>query len=159
MFSNGRQKRITLSVILIFSVFIIIAALNRQQKTDTFNSVDDRISLLPIEANKLIQENNAFLVDVREWDEVKLGIAVSAIWMPLSKMKDQDKMFSQFLSILRLDRLVIVYCTDGKRAVEAQVELQKRGFQVVTMGGYSDWQKVGFPTTIPKNQSSKTEKH
>lgn len=148
------KKSIRLILILICSLLFFANTPNRKPKTSDLRSGSDDFYLLPQEASNLIKKNQAVLVDIREWDEVKLGMAASARWMPLSRMNDLDMAFTWFLSELPKEKLIIFYCgLDCKGSFEAQKELQLLGYQTANMGDYSNWANVGFPITIPLDQS------
>lgn len=101
------------------------------------------------EANKLIQKGTAILVDVREWEDVKNGMAAPARWMPLSRILSHDRMWADFLETLSKDKLIILYCRSGKRACRAESELAAVGFHTANIGRYSDWTNAGLPIRRP----------
>ncbi len=109
------------------------------------------VSIKPIEAQKMIHQNKAVLVDVRERTEIIKGMADEAQWMPLSRMENDDLMYIDFVNRLPKDKIIILYCASGKRAQKAQKKLENRGFQTLNMGGYTDWVQAKLP--IKKKRS------
>ena len=91
-----------------------------------------------ITAKELISQKNDFLViDVRELDELDNGVIEDSIHMPLGlcirnvKKNQIDNM---------KDKKICTYCGTGYRGNIAADELNKEGFNAVTLdGGYSTW--------------------
>lgn len=131
-------------LVLMYS-FILFAATGPISLAQDQTSHVTLTFITPTEVNKLLKDNKAILVDVREADEITLGLAGSAQWMPLSKMKNEETQFMNFLNALPKDKLIVLYCAGGKRAAKAQVELENRGYQTANMGGFSEWLKAQLP--------------
>ena len=96
-------------------------------------------------ASEEIQNNEAILVDVREENEIKKGIAAPALWLATSEIENQTPHCHDFLSKLPRDKKIIVYCGAGVRAGRFIEQLNTLGFQTANMGGFSDWQVAGLP--------------
>lgn len=97
------------------------------------------------EAMGKIQNGFAILVDVRERDEVKEGIAAPAQWFPYSKVTGDNPEWVQFQKSLPKNKEVIFYCQAGGRANKAAELLAAQGFSVSNLGGFDSWKKEGFP--------------
>ena len=83
------------------------------------------------------QKNDYVIIDVRELDELKGGQIENSIHMPLGlcirniKKKQIDDMKA---------KKICTYCGTGYRGNIAADELNKEGFNAVTLdGGYSNW--------------------
>ena len=83
------------------------------------------------------QKNDYVIIDVRELDELKSGQIENSIHMPLglcirnAKKKQIDDMKA---------KKICTYCGTGYRGNIAADELNKEGFNAVTLdGGYSNW--------------------
>jgi rhodanese-related sulfurtransferase len=99
------------------------------------------------EADGLVRNRLAVLVDVREADEVKAsGIAQGALWFPTSKVKENGADWAKFKETLPKDKMVVLYCAAGGRAGSIAKDLAAQGYQTGNMGGFSDWQKAGLPS-------------
>jgi len=131
-------------IFLIISVFALVF----------LQSCTKSPSITPKEIETQVREGSAILVDVREEEEVKLGMAEPAQWMPLSKMKDGDPMWDKFLNELPKDKLVVFYCVSGRRSGIAADKTKTKGFNVANMGGFKDWVKAGLPTRTNAIQSN-----
>ncbi len=103
----------------------------------------------PMETKGQISNGFAVLVDVRESDEVKQGIASDASWMPTSKIMANDPKWIEFKNKLPKDKLIVLYCAVGGRAGTVAEMLSKEGFRTANMGGYDGWTAAKLPTKIP----------
>lgn len=103
-------------------------------------------SITAIEAHKMVQQDRAILVDVRERNEVEKGLAMQAQWMPLSEMENDNLRYIDFLNHLPKNKTIILYCASGKRAKKAQRKLEDRGYQTENIGGFVDWTAAQLPT-------------
>lgn len=93
-------------------------------------------------AHRLVEEENALLLDVRSTSEFDGGHAEGAVLVPhgevpdriaeIEKLQDGDK-----------DKPIVVYCRSGHRAGIAKQSLLDAGFTHVTnVGGLDDYQSV-----------------
>lgn len=94
-------------------------------------------------ALQLINHKNAFVLDVREPDEFKLGHLLNAQLIPLGKLKERIGELEKYK-----DKPVLVVCRSGNRSGTACAILAKQGFeQAYNMaGGVMAWQKANLPT-------------
>ncbi len=94
-------------------------------------------------ALNLINQGRATLIDVRDPDEVALGYIPDAINIPLDKIRDDA--LNPLLP--NRDRILILYCKTGKRALEGCEKLKKAGYRyLLNMGGISSW---SYGTIVP----------
>ncbi len=102
--------------------------------------------MTPQEAQTLVQNGKAILVDVREADELaESGIAEGAVWMALSEMCDDTDQWRAFKASLPKDKQVILYCKSGGRSGRMAEFLSGDGFQAVNLGGLCHWKGAGLP--------------
>jgi rhodanese-related sulfurtransferase len=101
------------------------------------------------EAQGLLVNGFATLVDVREADEIKAGMAAPAQWMPHSKIEANHPDWLAFEQKLPKDKKIVFYCAGGGRSQTVAELLSKKGYQTANMGGYSAWEKAGLPTRKP----------
>ncbi|MBI4925436.1 MAG: rhodanese-like domain-containing protein [Bdellovibrio sp.] len=102
-------------------------------------------SVTPQEVMGLLRNDFAILVDVRESEELKDGMAQGAIWMPTSKIESDENAWREFVSKLSKAKEIIFYCAAGVRAEKVAKKLASLGFKTANMGGFSDWVKTGLP--------------
>lgn len=124
---------LVLSLVALGVVFLI----RRIFMASTMISVED--------ASKLVSENKAVLLDIREMDEVRQGMAEPAQWLPLSKITSQSNDWKKFIESTPKNLEVILYCASGGRASMAKMLFEQAGFKTHNMGGMSKWAFAGLP--------------
>jgi rhodanese-related sulfurtransferase len=102
----------------------------------------------PAEAARLVASGSAVLVDVREPNEWKEGVAQPAVLLPLSDLTGPRQKWKAFLAQHR-QREIILYCKAGGRAGNAAQLLAGEGYRVANVGGFSAWVAAGLPTRTP----------
>jgi rhodanese-related sulfurtransferase len=99
------------------------------------------------EAHALVDDGaTPLFVDVRlreEWDE---GHLPGALHLPRNNLESRAEAL-----IPDKQRLLVVYCESGSRSVFATRALHELGYEraVNLAGGYTDWKRNGYETTIP----------
>ena len=95
-----------------------------------------------------ISKNEAVLIDVREKDEWEDGHLQSAIFLPLSGLKEggANEAFITKLTVkLPKDKIVYCHCVSGGRVLPASAILQKLGYDARPLkSGYELLLKAGF---------------
>ena len=87
--------------------------------------------------DKIIEDNNYIIVDVRtkeEYDEGHLKDALNIPYDTINKNVELDK-----------SKTILVYCKSGKRASTAETTLKNLGYTVYNLGGFeqiTDFEKV-----------------
>lgn len=99
----------------------------------------------PAIANKMITENSAIIVDVREVSEQNQGRIKKSISLPMSIMDTNKLEFEKEIEHFPKDKTIIVYCHSGRRAGLVGAELEKKGFKVLNLGGFESWKSLGLP--------------
>jgi rhodanese-related sulfurtransferase len=105
-------------------------------------------AITPADAARMVAENDALIVDVRDTSEVaasgkaKGAVAVSRGLLEFRADPDSPNHDPAF----RKDRPVILYCGSGGRAALAGKTLHDMGFKDVrNLGGLKDWVAAGQP--------------
>jgi rhodanese-related sulfurtransferase len=100
----------------------------------------------PKQSHDLVKKGAAVLIDVREHEELQeSGIAEGALWMPTSKMDDEDADWVSFKSKLPKDKPIIFYCRSGNRSGRVAAFFQEDGYDAHNMGGFCDWLAAQLP--------------
>ncbi len=99
-------------------------------------------------ASQKIQSGEAVLVDVREPDEWRSGVAAPAQLLPLSDLQGERRQWAPFLAANK-DKELILYCASGIRSGSAAMRLKKEGFKTANLGGFGRWRSAGLPTRKP----------
>ena len=105
--------------------------------------------ITPDDARRLIGEQGALLVDVRDAPELgqtgKLDGAVNVSRGMLEFRADAAGPYHN--PEFRMDRPTILYCASGGRSALAARTLQQMGYRnVYNLGGFKDAADAGFPT-------------
>lgn len=108
--------------------------------------------ITPDEARRLIEQDGALLLDVRDSAELaqsgKLAGAINVARGMLEFRADAASAYHD--AAFRAERTVIVYCASGGRSALSCKTLQDMGYaQVFNLGGYKDAADGGFPTEAP----------
>lgn len=133
----------SLKTVLIAIVLASLAACTSKQGGGEVRSVEAQ------EVNGMLRNDFAVLVDVREEDEVKGGMAAPATWIPTSKIEADDPAWKDFVAKLPKDKEIVFYCQKGGRAGKAAEKLAAQGYRVANMGSYENWTAAGLPTKAP----------
>ena len=109
----------------------------------------------PVNAVRLINHDDAVMLDVREDKEVADGLILDSVHIPLGKLADR----MDELANLR-EKPIIVSCRSGHRSATACARLRKEGFQTVynLKGGVLAWQNAALPLQKKKRAKSKKKK-
>jgi len=94
------------------------------------------------EATRLINREDALLVDVRDIGEYGAGHILGARHVPLARIEEGAAELAK-----KKDRPLIVYCDGGDRCNKASAALRRHGFSKVASlsGGLPAWQQAGLP--------------
>jgi len=98
----------------------------------------------PNEAVRMINSENAVVVDVRSAGDYKKGHILNAINVPLAGVSERAAEISK-----DTDRPILCYCAMGQAAPQACDKLRKLGYTSVhaIKGGINGWQAAGLPVT------------
>jgi rhodanese-related sulfurtransferase len=105
-------------------------------------------SVSPAEAEARVKAGTAVLIDVREPDEWKGGVAGPAALLPLGDLRGGRAQWKEFLAANK-DKELIVYCASGRRSGIAAGILRKEGFNATNAGGFAGWAAAGLPVRVP----------
>jgi rhodanese-related sulfurtransferase len=101
--------------------------------------------LSPPDAVRLINDNNALVLDVRSVADFKKGHIINALNIPLAKLEERIGEIGK-----NKEKPVLCYCMLGSSAPQACTRLKKLGFTTVysLRGGLNAWQGASLPVTI-----------
>ena len=94
------------------------------------------------DATRLMNNENALVLDVREAKDAAAGRVPNAVQIPLSELSTRVGELAKSVK-----RPVIVYCDRGQRSGRAVGVLGKQGFERVYLlrGGFAAWRDAGLP--------------
>lgn len=108
------------------------------------------VGVSPTEAQGLLNNDFAVMVDVREDSEIQeSGMAAPAKHIPMSKIEAGDPAWKEFVANTPKDKQIIFYCAKGGRAGRAADLIAKEGFRSSNMGGFQTWVDAGLPVKKP----------
>jgi rhodanese-related sulfurtransferase len=102
-----------------------------------------------------ISKGDAVLVDVRELDEIKGGMAAPAMWLATSEIKAQGPRFKDIMKTLPKNKPIYVYCASGGRSGQFVDGLKAQGYDAKNLGGFPDWRDAGKPVKPVADASDK----
>ena len=124
--------------------------INVKQMMEAANAAVPRIT--PAQAQQMIANGNALVVDLRDGTEVQQsGMVAGAAHVPRGILEfradpesaTHDKAFSR-------DKTIILYCASGGRAALGGKTLKDLGYQTVyNLGGFKDWADSGGAVERP----------
>jgi len=131
------SNHMLLNVALIVIVVLII-----KMELERFTSGITQVN--PFEAIRLLNDETAVVVDVREAKEFSEGHLKDAVHIPLSDLKSRVTELDKYK-----DKSVIAYCRSGQRSYSACKTLKKAGFDAVSnlQGGIMAWQNQNMPVS------------
>ena len=80
------------------------------------------------ELDKIVEENNYIIVDVRTESEFETGHVKDAINIPVETIDPSVN--------LEKNKTIIVYCRSGRRSANAASMLKQYGYKVYDLGAY-----------------------
>ena len=130
--SNNIGLFIALAVILAMIAYTETKRLTRAYK-----------DVAPAEAVRLMNREDALVVDIRESSELGKSQIAGAKHIPFSSLKQRMAELDKYRQ-----RAIITYCKSGMRSAMAADLLSKNQFQHVysLKGGMSAWEGEGLPT-------------
>lgn len=90
----------------------------------------------PVEAKKIMDtQNDIYIVDVREPEELYEGYIDNSVLIPLDKLSEAAEK-----KLPDKQKTLLVYCRSGKRSMEAAKILDGLGYaEVCDFGGILEW--------------------
>lgn len=125
-------------------VFIVTLIVVTELKRKVLGFAD----IKPQEAVRLMNQEEAIALDVRDDKEFRSGHILNAVHIPLPLLEERLQELDA-----QKDKPVIAYCRTGQRSAQAAVVLRKQGFERVYKlgGGVLAWQGAGLPLTKKTN--------
>lgn len=126
--------------LFLFSLLIAILTLL------IWNIFGDTVSgirqVIPMEATRLINHDNATVIDLRKPDDFNNGHILNAINYPVDSMKEQEKNLEPYK-----DKTVILYCNTGMESPRIARLLMQKGFNKLycLKGGLQAWKSANLP--------------
>jgi len=100
--------------------------------------------VIPMEATRLINHENAVIVDLRSKEDFDAGHIINAYNIPASEMAERQKELDK-----HKEQALILYCSHGAESSRMARILMNGGFQKLfcLKGGLQAWQSANLPLT------------
>jgi rhodanese-related sulfurtransferase len=123
-------------LLLVVALFAILAMLIGGELRQRLSGISH---VGPVEATRMLNHDNAVMIDMRSDKEYRDGHVVNAIHLP---SPDNLSVLNRYR-----EKPVIVYCNSGSRSAGFCSKLRKQGFTSVynLRGGILGWQKAELP--------------
>ncbi len=124
---------LSLAFVVTFTLLLVTEARRR---------VGGAKQLSPVDAVRLMNQQDALLLDVREEREFKEGHIANALHVPVGLIDREIGQLDEHKA-----KPIIVYCRSGARAARAAASLRKHGLaNIYTLtGGLQAWQAANLP--------------
>lgn len=95
------------------------------------------------ELSAMVAANQAYLIDVRNLDEVIRGVLPNAVHIPLATIPEYDFGYTDVIA----DKKIVFYCHSGIRSAQAAAFIsEKLSIQTFNLrGGILAWGREGLP--------------
>ena len=126
-----------LLVLALLAIIVMLIASEIQQRLSRVKDVS------PAEATRLLNHENAIMIDMRTDKDYRDGHIANALNVPTGNA-DIPASLNKYR-----ERAVVVYCQRGNRSIAFCNKLSKQGFASVynLKGGVLAWQKAELPLT------------
>ncbi len=126
-----------LLVLALLAIIVMLIASEIQQRLSRVKEVS------PAEATRLLNHENAIMIDMRTDKDYRDGHIANALNVPTGNA-DIPASLNKYR-----ERAVVVYCQRGNRSIAFCNKLSKQGFASVynLKGGVLAWQKAELPLT------------
>lgn len=126
-----------LLVLALLAIIVMLIASEIQQRLSRVKEVS------PAEATRLLNHENAIMIDMRTDKDYREGHIANALNVPTGNAD-----IAATLNKYR-ERPLVVYCQRGQRSISLCNKLSKQGFETVynLKGGVLAWQKAELPLT------------
>lgn len=124
--------------VLVMAFFAILVMLIGGELRQRLSGVGE---IGPGEATRMLNHDNAIMIDMRTDKEYREAHVANAIHLPSAENLTALEKYR--------DKPVIVYCNSGSRSVSFCSRLRKQGFESVynLRGGIHGWQKAELPVS------------
>jgi len=130
----------TVNHILLTTLFAVLVVMLILGEIRRLNGATTSVG--PADATRMINHDNAIMLDIREEKEHAEGKIINSQHIPLSQLDNSLKRLEKYKQ-----RPIITYCRSGNRSNSAAVKLRKQGFEKVynLRGGVAAWQRDNLP--------------
>ncbi len=135
-------------------LFSLLAAILSLLLWNMFSGSIGASQIVPAEATRLINHDNAEVLDLRSAEDFANGHIINAVNFPAANLEEQAKALEKYK-----DKPVILSCSQGQDSTRAARVLKAKGFEKIycLKGGLGAWRNANLPLTKkdPKKDTKK----
>ena len=130
--------------LFLVSLFVAISSL---LFWNIFFSAMGASQMVPAEVTRLINHEDAELLDIRSAKDFEKGHIINAVNMDMATLGDREKELDKYK-----DKTVVICCAQGQESIRVARNLKTKGFEKLysLKGGISAWQNANLPLTKGK---------
>jgi rhodanese-related sulfurtransferase len=104
--------------------------------------------IVPSEVTRLINHEDAAVLDIRTAKDFENGHIINAVNIDAAKLGEREKELEKYK-----DKTVVICCGQGQESVRVARSLKVKGFEKLyaLKGGISAWQNASLPLTRGKS--------
>jgi rhodanese-related sulfurtransferase len=109
-----------------------------------FSGAIGATQIAPTEVTRLINHENAKVLDLRRSEEFEKGHIINSVNLAASTLEGSEKELGKYK-----DKTVVLYCDHGQESVRVARSLKMKGFEKLycLKGGIAAWQNANLPLT------------
>ena len=130
--------------LFLVSLFVAISSL---LFWNIFFSAMGASQIVPAEVTRLINHEDAELLDIRSAKDFEKGHIINAVNIDMATLADREKELDKYK-----DKTVVICCGQGQESIRVARSLKMKGFEKLysLKGGISAWQNANLPLTKGK---------
>ena len=130
--------------LFLVSLFVAISSL---LFWNIFFSAMGASQMVPAEVTRLINHEDAELLDLRSAKDFEKGHIINAVNIDMATLGDREKELDKYK-----DKTVVICCAQGQESIRVARNLKTKGFEKLysLKGGISAWQNANLPLTKGK---------
>jgi rhodanese-related sulfurtransferase len=104
--------------------------------------------IVPAEVTRLINHEDAAVLDIRTANDFENGHIINAVNIDVATLGEREKELEKYK-----DKPVVIYCGQGQESIRVARSLKTKGFEKLysLKGGISAWQNASLPLTKGKS--------
>ena len=130
--------------LFLVSLFVAISSL---LFWNIFFSAMGASQIVPAEVTRLINHEDAELLDIRSAKDFEKGHIINAFNIDMATLGDREKELDKYK-----DKTIVICCAQGPESIRVARSLKMKGFEKLysLKGGISAWQNANLPLTKGK---------
>lgn len=125
-------------------LFSLLAAILSLLLWNMFSGNIGASQIVPTEVTRLINHENAQVLDLRSAEDFAKGHIINAVNFTAANLQEHEKALEKYK-----DKTVILYCNQGQDSTRVARTLKAKGFEKIycLKGGLIAWRNANLPLT------------